>query len=239
MKRIVAVIPARYASTRFPGKPLADLGGKTMIRRIFEQVSRCPDIDEVLVATDDERILAEAQGFGAEAVMTSPECRSGTDRVARALDGRPADAVINVQGDQAVLDLAALTEVARALRQGCPMVTLAVPALPEEYEDPNCVKVVCSRDGHALYFSRSRIPYPRGNTGVGVLKHIGIYGFSRDTLERFTSLEPSPLEAEESLEQLRALENGIPIRVIPASGKFLEINTPEDRERVLKEWEEY
>lgn len=238
MKRVVAVIPARYASTRFPGKPLADLGGKTMIRRIFEQVSGCPDIDEVLVATDDERILAEARSFGAPAVMTSPECRSGTDRVARALEGRQADAAINVQGDQVMLDPAALSDVARALRQGCPMATLAVPALPEEYGDPNCVKVVCSLDGYALYFSRACIPYPRAKTGIGVLKHIGIYGFSRDTLERFTSLEPTPLETEESLEQLRALENGIPIRVILSAGDFLEINTPEDRERVLSKWAE-
>jgi len=140
---------------------------------------------------------------------------------------------------QVVLDRAALTEVARGLREGCAMVTVATPASPEEPGDPNCVKVVLDTRGFALYFSRSDIPFRRGGKSVETLKHIGIYGFSRGTLERFTRLDPTPLELAESLEQLRALENGIPIRVIIASGSYLEINTPEDRERVLKTWREY
>lgn len=237
--RVVAVIPARYESSRFPGKPLTDIKGKTMIRRIFEQVSTCPDIDEVLVATDDVRIFEEARSFDAKVVMTSPECRSGTDRVAQAIRGRTADAVINVQGDQVVLDTAALSEVSRELRQGFPMVTVAARAQPEEYHDPNCVKVVCDLRGYALYFSRAPIPYERSRDGIEPWKHIGIYGFSKETLERFTSLAPTPLELAESLEQLRAMENGIPIKVIFATGEFLEINTPQDKERILQTWDSF
>ncbi len=237
--KVVAVIPARYESSRFPGKPLTDVKGKTMIRRIFEQVSACPDIDEALVATDDGRIFAEVRSFTAEVVMTSPDCRSGTDRVAQAVRGLSADAVINVQGDQVVLDAVALSEVSRELRQGCPMVTVAARAQPDEYRDPNCVKVVCDLRGYALYFSRAAIPYERPGTGIDPWKHIGIYGFGRETLERFTSLAPTPLEIAESLEQLRAVENGIPIKVIFASGEFLEINTPEDKERILRTWDSF
>jgi 3-deoxy-manno-octulosonate cytidylyltransferase (CMP-KDO synthetase) len=237
--KVIAIIPARYESSRFPGKPLTDIAGKPMIQRIHEQVKLCTDIDDVLIATDDERIRQAAASFGACVVMTSPGCRSGTDRVAQAASSYGAGAVINVQGDQVILDRVALSEVARALRSGFAMVTVATPASPGEYDDPNCVKVVCDLKGFALYFSRSNIPYRRGDVSVETLKHIGIYGFSRETLERYTSLEPTPLEVTESLEQLRALENGIPIKVIIASGEYLEINTPEDRERVLKAWREY
>jgi 3-deoxy-manno-octulosonate cytidylyltransferase (CMP-KDO synthetase) len=159
--------------------------------------------------------------------------------VAQAAEGSGAEAVINVQGDQVVMDRVALSEVARSLRSGSAMVTVATPARPEEYDDPNCVKVVCDLRGFALYFSRSHIPYRRSGVSIETLKHIGIYGFSMDTLRRYTSLGPTPLEETESLEQLRALENGIPIRVIVASGEYLEINTPEDRERVLAAWREY
>lgn len=236
---VVAVIPARYASSRFPGKPLVDIAGKPMIIRIYEQVGMCPEIDEIFIATDDTRIFEAARSFGAQAVMTGAGCRSGTDRVAQAVEGLCAEAVINVQGDQVVLDRSALSMVARELKEGCAMATVAVPAQPGEYEDPNCVKVVCDRRGYALYFSRAGIPYRRSGAGEEVLKHIGIYGFSRETLKRFTALGPTPLETAESLEQLRALENGIPIKVIIASGEYLEINTPEDRERVLKAWRGY
>lgn len=237
--KVIAVIPARYESSRFPGKPLTDIAGKPMIQRIYEQVMACSDIDDVLIATDDRRIFDAAVSFGAPVVMTSPECRSGTDRVAQAAMGLSADAVINVQGDQVVLDRVALSEIARALRMGLAMVTVATPAAPEEYEDPNCVKVVCNLKGYALYFSRSVIPYKRSAVSIEILKHIGMYGFSSETLQRFTGMEPTPLEETESLEQLRALENGIPIKVIIASGQYLEINTPEDKERVLASWSEY
>lgn len=236
--KVIAIIPARYESTRFPGKPLTDIAGKPMVMRIYEQVKSYPDIDEVIIATDDQRIYDAAASFGASVVMTSPECRSGTDRVAQAAKGLSADAVINVQGDQVILDRTALSGIARALRSGHGMVTVATPACPDEYDDPNCVKVVCDLKGFALFFSRSRIPYQRAAVSADVLKHIGIYGFSSEILDRFTRLEPTPLEITESLEQLRALENGIHIKVIIASGVYLEINTPQDKERVLAAWSE-
>ncbi|HPI94433.1 MAG TPA: 3-deoxy-manno-octulosonate cytidylyltransferase [Deltaproteobacteria bacterium] len=233
---VVAVIPARYGASRFPGKPLVDIAGKPMIVRIHEQVSACRDVDRVLVATDDERIFQAVSSFGGDAVMTSPDCPSGTDRVAQAVSGLDAEYIVNVQGDQVVLDLDALIGLVSALKAGSAMATIATAMKPDEQDDPNCVKVVCALNGDALYFSRSAIPFVRNPGRAGMLKHIGIYGFARRTLERFTSLSPSPLERTESLEQLRALENGIPIRVIVARGAFHEINTPQDLERLLSRW---
>jgi 3-deoxy-manno-octulosonate cytidylyltransferase (CMP-KDO synthetase) len=235
--KTIAIIPARYASTRFPGKPLVDLAGKPMIRRIYEQVSTCGEIDELLVATDDERIKIAVEAFGGQVVMTSPECTSGTDRVAQAVKDRDAGFVVNVQGDQVVLDIEALSELVRELKAGADMATIATPALPEDKDDPNCVKVVRDAQGNALYFSRSPIPFARNAGHAAMLKHIGIYGFDIRTLERFTGLAPSPLELTESLEQLRALENGISIKVIVAQGEFFEINTPEDKEKFLILWQ--
>jgi len=234
---VVAVIPARYASSRFPGKPLVDIAGKPMIRRIYEQVATCGDIDKVLIATDDVRILHAAEAFGGHVAMTSPECPSGTDRVAQAILETDADYVVNVQGDQVILDIDALARLVCELKAGASMATIAAEALPGDKDDPNCVKVVCDLVGNALYFSRSPIPFARNAGHARMLKHIGIYGFSRQTLLRFTSLPPSSLERTESLEQLRALENGIPIRVIVAQGEFYEINTPQDLERLLKQWQ--
>lgn len=234
--KIVAVIPARYGSTRFPGKPLADIAGKPMIARIYEQVAACPQIDEVLVATDNQEIFDVASSFGMRPVMTSPQCPSGSDRVAQAVSGMDVDGVVNVQGDQVVLDGIAVSELVDQLRQGCPMATIATSLAEDEIHDPNTVKVVCSLNGTALYFSRSAIPFTRNPGHASMLKHIGIYGFGIETLRRYTSLEPTPLEMTESLEQLRALENGIPIKVIVAQGEFFEINTPQDRERLLKTW---
>lgn len=233
---IVAVIPARYGASRFPGKPLVDIAGKTMIQRIYEQVSSCPDLDRVLVATDDERIEEAVLSFGGQAVMTSPDCPSGTDRVAQAVSGLDAAHVVNVQGDQVVLDLDALAGLVRTLKAGASMATIATPVQSHEIDDPNVVKVVCALNGDALYFSRAPIPFDRSPGHAAMLKHIGIYGFSAQMLKRFTSLSTSPLERTESLEQLRALENGIPIRVIIAAGTFFEINTPFDLERLLAQW---
>jgi len=236
--KIVAVIPARYGSSRFPGKPLADIAGKTMIERIYGQVANCPHIDDVLVATDNREIFDAAKGFGAHSVMTSPDCPSGSDRVAEAVSGMDVDGVVNIQGDQVILDKVALMELVDQLRQGCPMVTIATAMPGDEMNDPNSVKVVIGINGFALYFSRSPIPYVRNPGHSSLLKHIGIYGFSRETLYNYTNLEPSPLEKTESLEQLRALESGIPIKVIVAHGEFFEINTPQDRERLLKTWQD-
>lgn len=234
--RTVAVIPARYASTRFPGKPLVDINGKTMLQRVYEEAAACEGVDEVIVATDDERIMAAAKACGARAVMTSEACRSGTDRVAEAVRDVDADAIINIQGDQVIMDRQAVAAMIAELESGCPMVTVAAPASPEDAQDPNTVKVVIALSGDALYFSRCPIPFTRNAGHSGMLKHVGLYGFSRATLFRFTRLAQTPLEMTESLEQLRALENGIPIRVVLSEGNFFEINTPEDRERLIRQW---
>jgi 3-deoxy-manno-octulosonate cytidylyltransferase (CMP-KDO synthetase) len=234
--KIVAVIPARYESTRFPGKPLTDVCGKTMIERVYEQAARIKGIESVIVATDDERIMAVVRGFGGNPVMTGRECASGTDRVAEAVKDIEADAVINVQGDQVILDSDALAGLVECIASGERMATIAVSAKPEDRDEPNMVKVVCSIKGYALYFSRSTIPYERSSGHYRMLKHVGIYGYTKETLFRFKELPQSPLELSESLEQLRALENGIPIRVVVAQGEFHEINTEQDRQRIISTW---
>jgi 3-deoxy-manno-octulosonate cytidylyltransferase (CMP-KDO synthetase) len=234
---VLAVIPARYASSRFPGKPLVDIAGRPMIRRIYEQVITCSEIDSVLVATDDTRIRNAVEAFGGQVAMTSPECTSGTDRVAQAASGLDAELIVNIQGDQVILDLDAVSRLVIELKAGAGMATIATDALPEDRDDPNCVKVVLDLKGYALYFSRASIPFACNQGQAEMFKHVGVYGFNRETLQRFTTIPPSPLERTESLEQLRALENGIPIKVIIARGKFFEINTPEDREKFLKLWQ--
>jgi 3-deoxy-D-manno-octulosonate cytidylyltransferase len=234
--KIVAVIPARYASTRFPGKPLTEVCGKTMIERVYEQATEIAGIGRVIVATDDERIMTVVNGFGGNSVMTGRECASGTDRVAEAVKDIDADAVINVQGDQVILDSNALAGLVECMARGERMATIAVPVRPEDVNDPNIVKVVCSIKGYALYFSRSTIPYERSCGHYRMLKHVGIYGYTKETLFSFRNLPQSPLEMSESLEQLRALENGIPIKVVIAEGEFHEINTEQDRERIIRAW---
>jgi 3-deoxy-manno-octulosonate cytidylyltransferase (CMP-KDO synthetase) len=234
--KIVAVIPARYASTRFPCKPLTDVCGKMMIERVYEQAVGIAGIDRVIVATDDERIINAVNGFGGHSVMTSRECASGTDRVAEAIKDIDADVVINVQGDQVILDSGALAGLVECMAQGEQMATIAVPVRPEDMNDPNIVKVVCSVSSYALYFSRSAIPYEGSHGHYRMLKHVGIYGYTREVLFRFKQWSQSPLELSESLEQLRALENGIPIKVVVAEGEFHEINTEQDRERIISAW---
>ncbi len=208
-----------------------------MIRRIYEQVLACSEIDSVLVATDDTRIRNAVEAFGGQVAMTSPECTSGTDRVAQAALGLDAELIVNIQGDQVILDLDAVSRLVIELKAGAGMATIATDALPEDRDDPNCVKVVSDLKGYALYFSRAPIPFACNKGQAEMFKHVGVYGFNRETLQRFTTIPPSPLERTESLEQLRALENGIPIKVIIARGKFFEINTPEDREKFLKLWQ--
>ena len=208
-----------------------------MIRRIYEQVLACSEIDSVLVATDDTRIRNAVEAFGGQVAMTSPECTSGTDRVAQAASGLDVEFIVNIQGDQVILDLDAVSRLVIELKAGAGMATIATDALPEDRDDPNCVKVVSDLKGYALYFSRAPIPFACNQGHAKMFKHVGVYGFSRETLQRFTTIPPSPLERTESLEQLRALENGIPIKVIFAHGIFFEINTPEDREKFLKLWQ--
>jgi 3-deoxy-manno-octulosonate cytidylyltransferase (CMP-KDO synthetase) len=233
----VGAIPARYGSTRLPGKPLLPIAGRPMIEHVYTQVMRAKGLDRVVVLTDDERIARAVESFGGEVEMTPAECASGTDRIAwaaRSWNPAAVAAVINIQGDEPLIDPDEVAKIAAhlAAHPGDPVVTLATPATPEEMANPNAVKVVLGRDGAALYFSRSPIPFPRGENGAAPLKHLGIYGYQREALLRLAGLAPTPLERSESLEQLRALENGIPIRVLIAARGAVGVDTAEDLARV-------
>jgi 3-deoxy-manno-octulosonate cytidylyltransferase (CMP-KDO synthetase) len=235
---VVAVIPARWASTRFPGKSMAELAGEPMIVHVVRRALEARTIDHVIVATDDERIAEAAAGAGAEAVMTG-ECPSGTDRVAVAIADRSEwEIVINVQGDEPLLSGDNIDVLVEGLLADdeVRMSTLCRPLEAERAEDPNAVKVVRDLRGRALYFSRSPIPYPRHREAAWKLwrLHLGIYGFRRDTLAAFVALPPSELEQAEGLEQLRALEHGIPILVLDAPHPAFGVDTPEDLDRVEK-----
>jgi 3-deoxy-manno-octulosonate cytidylyltransferase (CMP-KDO synthetase) len=230
----VGAIPARYGSTRLPGKPLLPLGGRPMIEHVYTRVARARGLARVVVLTDDERIARAVEAFGGEWEMTPADCTSGTDRIAWAARRWDAAAVVNVQGDEPLIDpegISRLAEHLAAHRQD-PVVTLATPAAEHEMGNPNAVKVVLARDGEALYFSRSPIPYPRQDGGAVPLKHLGIYGYQREALLRLAELAPTPLERSESLEQLRALENGIRIRVLVVDRGSQGVDTAEDLERV-------
>jgi 3-deoxy-manno-octulosonate cytidylyltransferase (CMP-KDO synthetase) len=234
--RVVAVIPARWASSRFPGKPLAELAGEPMIAHVVRRASEASTVEHVVVATDDERIARAAESAGAEAVLTGDH-PSGTDRVAAAVaDRHEWSLVVNLQGDEPLLAGANVDALVAGLQRdaGCAMATLCRPLEPERADDPNAVKVVRDRDNRALYFSRSAIPYPRRPEQAAPLwrLHLGIYGFRREALARFVALPPSALEMAEGLEQLRALENGISILVLDAPEPAFGVDTPEDLDRV-------
>jgi 3-deoxy-manno-octulosonate cytidylyltransferase (CMP-KDO synthetase) len=238
--RILAVVPVRYAASRFPGKPLADLGGRPVVQWVYEAATECAAYDEVIVATDSEEIAGRVRELGGAAELTRHDHVSGTDRVAEVAGRYPeADVVVNVQGDQPFATpemLAALVEPYVAGERP-PMTTLACPlADAAAWTDPNVVKVVCGVDRRALYFSRSSIPHGAGDDGSHVkpLHHLGLYAFTRETILRFPTLAPSPLEKQERLEQLRALEHGIRIHVCETDRPLLEINTPEDLERARR-----
>jgi len=227
--RVLAVIPARFSSTRFPGKPLALLAGKPMVAHVVERAREAGCFDEVIVATDDERIARAAALAGARSVLTGP-CRSGTDRVAEAVRDLPADVVLNVQGDEPAQPPENLKLLAGFLRTHpeVPMATLALSGTPNDLDNPNVVKVVCDLSGRALYFSRAAIPYPR-NPGVDiVLRHVGLYGFQREALLAFASWPETELERTEGLEQLRALAHGLALHVLPAAADTIAVDTPED-----------
>jgi len=229
---VAGIIPARWGSSRFPGKPLHLLAGRPLLQHVFERVRRCGALDFLLIATDDARIMEAAAAFGAEAVLTSPGHPSGTDRIAEAVRGRPdATHVINIQGDEPLIDPALVDSLAEALVADpeLPMITAAAPfSDAEAVRDPSQVKVVLDRNGEALYFSRSAIPYRRASPpGLRTLRHIGLYGYRRDFLERFVHWPPGLLEQAEQLEQLRALENGARIRVLPADDHAPGLDTPE------------
>jgi len=237
---VLAVIPARWASTRFPGKPLVEIGGKSMIQRVFEQVSRSEKVDQIVVATDDERILNHVHGFGAEAILTHPEHPSGTDRCAEAARLYPsANIVLNVQGDEPFIQPQQIDLLADTLLNH-PTARIATLGkkidLPDFLTNPNVVKVVFSEKQGAIYFSRHPIPYVRGIAMEDWLehqdffKHIGLYGFQREALLEIAGLSPTPLEKAESLEQLRWLEHGFQIAVGITTWETLGIDTPEDLE---------
>jgi 3-deoxy-manno-octulosonate cytidylyltransferase (CMP-KDO synthetase) len=231
--RIAAIIPARYASTRLPGKPLLNETGKPLIQHVVEAVACVDCLDEVVVATDDERIRAAVEGFGRRAVMTRDDHACGTDRIAEAagiLGLGHDDLVVNVQGDEpdiAPASLVALIEMMQ--RTGSPMGTLATPLPVEQAFQPARVKVVLSLDSHALYFSRSPIPHDREGAGdVRYLLHLGVYAYRAGFLKTFAALEPTPAERHEKLEQLRALEHGYRIAVAVVQQAGTGIDTRDD-----------
>jgi len=232
--KAVGIIPARFASSRFPGKPLALIAGKTMIRRVYEKASEAASLSKVLVATDDERIFSEVESFGGVAVMTSPGCASGTDRIAEAAAGTDAEVVLNIQGDEPLLDPSSLDLLVSLFREdrGLKLGTLVAPLTDEEeLADPGVVKVAMAADNSCLYFSRSPIPYLRDMAfrDFAFWKHIGIYGFRKEFLFEFTRLPQGRLEVAESLEQLRALENGVVIKAAKMPGwKGVSIDFPGD-----------
>ncbi len=232
---VIAIIPARYDSTRLPGKALSAIGGVPMIVRVMRQARRARSLARVIVATDDERIAAAVRAAGGEAAMTSAAHQSGTDRIAEVARRVTAEIYLNVQGDQPFIapeDLDALS-AAMTADAGLAMATLATPIADlEEWRNPNKVKVVCGAHGDALYFSRSPIPCMRDGGGVpaAARRHIGVYGYRRDFLLRFAALTPGVLEGIEKLEQLRALEHGYRIRVVNSAAPSLEVDTPEDLE---------
>jgi 3-deoxy-manno-octulosonate cytidylyltransferase (CMP-KDO synthetase) len=246
---IVAIIPARFGSTRLPGKPLSDIHGQPMVQRVYERVRRASCIDRVLVATDDERIARAVAGFGGEVVMTSRDHATGTDRLAEVAARLDANVIVNVQGDEPLIDPATIDAVVQpfADEPGLPMATVSVPLRSlADLLSPTVVKVVTDARGNALYFSRSPIPFVRDGgppdarsaaeraIALGLARqHVGLYAYRREALLRFAALPRSPLEDAEGLEQLRALGAGMTIRVVPREGDAgRAVDTPADLEQV-------
>ncbi len=235
---IVAIIPARYESKRFPGKPLADICGKPMIQWVYERVSRSTLLDMVCVATDSKKIKIAVNGFGGRAIMTSPEHSCGSDRVAECanlLGLTDHDIILNIQGDEPMISPEMIDKLASCFQT--PDVVMGTLARrindPEEVFDSNVVKVVINNQGNALMFSRCPIPFNRDNReDVTYYQHIGIYGYRRSFLERYSDMAKGYLEQIESLEQLRVLENGYPIRVVVTPYKSIGVDTPDDLEQV-------
>ena len=239
MPLATAIIPARYASSRFPGKPLADRTGKTLIQHVVEAVRDARTIDRIIVATDDQRIAAAGTGFGGRAVMTRADHPNGTSRIAEVaagLDPGSCPIVVNVQGDEPDIEPRLIDRLVEALDEDpdVPMATLAGPFTEQEDPtDPNIVKVVVDRRGRAIYFSRAQIPHDRDGRGTRPLKHAGLYAYRRDFLLQYVQLAPTPLEQAEQLEQLRALEHGHAIAVVEAPLKHHGIDTPQQYEEFV------
>lgn len=230
--KVLCVIPARYASTRLPGKPLSMIAGKPMIQHVYERACQAQMPDEVIVATDNELVEKAVTAFGGKAVMTSPDHPSGTDRLAEvALMYPDVDVIVNVQGDEPMIPPDVIDNLAKAFEADAElnMATMKVVMDEADYDNPAAVKVVTDLNGYALYFSRSLMPYPRNKPdGYKVYKHVGIYAYRRNFLLKYAALQPTPLEKAESLEQLRALENGYKIKVLESAFKGIGVDTPED-----------
>jgi 3-deoxy-manno-octulosonate cytidylyltransferase (CMP-KDO synthetase) len=240
--KIIGIIPARYASTRFPGKPLALIAGKPLVQHVVERCQKAKSLSEVIVATDDTRIWEVAQNF-CRAEMTSPDHPSGTDRLAEVVQRCECDGAVNIQGDEPLIDPAVIDAVAGALANNEMSTAATRIQSAEEYEDTNVVKVVVNAAGRALYFSRRTIPYLRDAAKRSVaeqlaafpfLKHIGIYGYRRETLAKLVKFPVSALEQAEKLEQLRALENGIHIAVAQVDYDSVGVDVPADVAKVVK-----
>jgi 3-deoxy-manno-octulosonate cytidylyltransferase (CMP-KDO synthetase) len=240
--KVIGIIPARHASTRFPGKPLALIAGKSLIQRVVEQCQKAKSLSEIIVATDDERIFSAAKKF-CRVEMTSPDHPSGSDRIAEVVGKNSCDAVVNIQGDEPLIEPSVIDSVANALAKDEMSTAATLIKNPAEVDNPNVVKVVVNAAGRALYFSRRTIPYLReaasGSTSeqlaaFAFLKHLGIYGYRRETLLQLVKFPISPLENAEKLEQLRALENGIQIAVVKVDYDSVGVDVPEDVVRVEK-----
>lgn len=235
---VIGIIPARFYSSRFEGKVLADIEGKTMLQHVWERAKQAKVLSDVIIACDDERVSAAAKEFGANAVMTSKDHASGTDRICEVVSFLDVDAVVNIQADEPLIQPVMIDTVAQALVDGknVPMATLMKKIdNDEELNDPNVVKVVVDKNSFALYFSRSAIPYLAANSSVKspvYYKHIGLYGYTKDFLFIFKNFPVSSLEAIEKLEQLRVLQEGIKIKVIETKYETIGVDTPEDLEKV-------
>jgi 3-deoxy-manno-octulosonate cytidylyltransferase (CMP-KDO synthetase) len=235
--RVVAVIPARYRSTRLPGKPLALIDGRPMVQHVFDRASRASRVDAVLVATDDQRIADAVAAFGGTAVMTSADHPTGTDRLAEVAAALSADIIVNVQGDEPMIDASAIDAAVKALQDHPDDVMSTVRRALErdEVDNPAVVKVVVDQDDRALYFSRAAVPHVRaGNTAPARWAHLGLYAYRRTFLLKLAALSPTPLEQAESLEQLRVLEHGFQIRCVETATGSIGVDTEEDLNRVRK-----
>ena len=236
MNKAVGIIPARWGSTRFPGKPLHLIAGKPLLRHVWEGCRRAKSLDAVIIATDDMRIANAAFGWGAEVALTSTKHRSGTDRIAEVANNAKAFSyIVNIQGDEPLIDPHLIDRIVRRLRSDrkIDIVTAAHPFInPADAVSPHQVKVVVDLQGNALYFSRSPIPWNDGSSAVVLLRHQGIYGFRRAALLQFVKWKPTPLERGESLEQLRPLENGVRVHVLVTKHGSPGIDTPEDAKAV-------
>lgn len=236
MKKIIAIIPARYQSSRFPGKPLAMIAGKMMIERVYERVSEVSKIEDVLVATDDIRIFNAVTAFGGKTVMTG-ECSCGTERVYEAVKDVVCDIVLNVQGDEPLIQKEMIEDllVSFADDDVCMATLKKRITVREDIDNPNIVKVIADRNNNALYFSRCPIPYDRDGVDATYYKHIGIYGYTKDFLKEYIQIEKTSLEMAENLEQLRVLESGYKIKVKETIYDSIGVDTPEDILKIEKE----